>query len=314
MQWTVQNVYRLPHMLRYKFQHLQDRRAFRLWELQMKPGMLAPTLQNLIRLRSLVTALALLAVYAFASSYMSRGHFEHFETHYYFVLALLGSAASLAGWLSRWRAFLALAILDRAISTSGALLFIMDLTVPGAWSASSRSPAYVIWDCFNVALSMAVLVHILRKYPMGAEGQTENPTLPFVARCMQAGMALLSIEIAVEEWPSFARHWIEQGVHTHACSWTLARMFLAVVMMGACIAGLFNQRRAFLSLGFMSLGIVAFFNFSKLSWLSAYTSWRDVLFEPPAYSTNVPVFAATVFLVVYVAGRFPPVIRLRKAQ
>jgi hypothetical protein len=265
--------------------------------------------RDLVWLRRIFTVFALLAVGSFARSYARhRGNFEHFDLAHSSALVLLGGGTCLAGWLGRWRAFVLLAIFDRAISGFGALVFGLNMALPGSYSVRGY-PSYAVGNFASVVLSASILIYLLRKYPLNIEELSGKRVLPVALRCMQVGVGLVALAVAVDEWSSFARHWIEEGLHLHSCGWALSMWLLAMATAFAFVAGLFGRWRAFLSLGLVCLAITAFVNMTSLSREGLYAEWYGTPFAPVSLARNVVVFALAVFFVVYIAGRFPPVVR-----
>ncbi len=275
----------------------------------------APT-RDLVWLRRLFTVFALLGTYAVVRNWRNPAAWPagpRFDLLSSLVLLPLVGGACVAAWRGRWRAFVLLAVVDRAISAFGALLYFLQMALPSETIHPLKHPEYLAWNFLSVTVSTAILFHLARKYPPDVQEISGRTPVPLAFRFLQGSLGLLALAITIDIAPELRRHWTEEGLHLHSCAWFLVQSLVAGLLGCAFVAALRNHGRAFVSLGFIGLTLVAFYNFTHLT----SDSFRDELYgsahDPIDLARNLPVFAFALFTVVYLALRFPPDVRLAKA-
>lgn len=265
------------------------------------------TPSDLLWLRRLATLCAPITIYSFARAYrMTGGNFGHFDLVYPLALLPLLAGVVVSGWLGRFRAFVLLAILDRAIAGFGALLYFLRFTVPGSPHYSLRHPGFITWNLFGAAISAFIIVHLFRKYPPSTAELSATRSVPAALRVIQGGFLLLVVATWIDKGADVGHHLVEEGSHWHSCNWLMMDLGMAAMMAGAFVAGLLGKWRVFVALGLVSAAQMAFCNLFDLRDAGLYERAWGTLAAPVSLSRNLVVLAFSVFTMVYLARRFPP--------
>jgi len=266
---------------------------------------LAPLPADLLWLRRLYTVFAVLGVYSAARAWRTPdAGGPHFDMLYHLVLLPLMGGACVAAWRGHLRTFVLLAVVDRAISGFGALLYFLMMALPSSMFHSTNHPDYLAWNFLSVALSTTLLIYLSRKYP--PDVQAISGRAPIALRMLQGGLFLVAAAIAIDIAPELRRHVTEESPHGHSCSWLLAQALVVVLLGCAFVACVRKKGATFVSLGLIGSTLTAFFNFTHLIMDSFQDEAYGTAYDPLYLSRNLPVFAFALFSVVYLALRFPP--------
>ncbi|TKD06455.1 hypothetical protein [Polyangium fumosum] len=271
----------------------------------MRHHNLASPPRDLLWLRRLFTIFVVLGVYSAARAWRTPdAGGPPFDMLYHLVLLPLMGGACVAAWRGHFRTFVLLAIVDRAISGFGALLYFLRMALPSSMFYSTKHPDYLAWNFLCVALSTTLLIYLSRKYP--PDVQALSGRAPIALRVLQGGLLLVAAAIAIDIAPELRRHVTEESPHGHSCSWFLAQALVAVLLGCAFLAGVRKKWSTFVSLGLIGSTLTAFFNFTHLIMDSYQDEAYGTAYDPLYLSRNLPVFAFALFSVVYLARRFPP--------